>query len=855
MRARAALLLLLAASMSAPHAQPAPRLEPGVSQELARWRARQLSALRYALELRLDARKAIASGQLELSFTLARRADVMLDWRGAPVRALRVNGKALQARHAKEHLVIPRAALKAGANRVALQFQTPVAVAGRALTLYRDREDGSQYLYSLFVPADASSVFPCFDQPDLKARFRLSLEMPVAWRAVSNAPALEEAPGRARFAETEPIPTYLFAFAAGPFETISLPRETTRLYVRRSQLERAREHAREVLRLNRAALAYFAKEFARPFPFAKYDLVLIPELAYGGMEHAGATFLNEASVLFPFAPSGPDLLRRAQLIFHEASHQWFGNLVTMRWFDDLWLKEGFANFMAAKAAARIVPELEPWSAFHALKTGAYRIDATPGTTPLRQPLANLTAAKSAYGAIVYSKGPAVLRQAEFYLGAAAFRRAMRDFLQRHAWGAADWSDLVRAFERASSRDLKAWSAAWVNQRGVPNVTLRWRDGALWLSQEDALAEGGSWPQKLVVAAAGGDGQVRTSETRLERRSTRVVGPAAHPAARWLYPNAGDFGYGRFLLDEASRDALLAEPLALPDGLLRAQLIEALWESVRDAQLAPAAFIGWALALAPEETDDVILAGLLAHVETAFRRYLSDAQRDAVAPAVERVLAEAMLADVTPSRRILLMRAYAGLAWTPAGLAELQKLLEGELTLAGVTLGTRDRFRLASRLVQRGHPAGPALLAALEEREGGDDARRYAFAARAALPGAPAKRAMFERLRSDPALPESWIEEALEPLNAPEHAADTAPLLAQALAALPELKRTRKIFFVERWLAAFLGGQADAPALAEVRRLLQGNLDVDLRLKVLQAADGLQRAARIRARYGADSLTR
>jgi len=850
MRARAALLVLLAASMSAPLAQPAPRLEPGVSQDLARWRARHYGNVRYALELRLDAAKASAAGRLELSVDLGRRVDLVLDWRGAPVRALRVNGKPATARHAQQHLVIPRAAVRAGANRVELRFQAPVAVAGRALTRYRDREDGARYVYSLFVPADASSAFPCFDQPDLKARFSLELRMPASWRAVSNAPALEEARGRARFAETEPIPTYLFAFAAGPFAAIELPGEATRLFVRRSQLARAREHAPEVLRLNRSALAFFEKEFARPYPFAKYDLVLIPELAYGGMEHAGATFLNEAAVLFPFAPSDPDLLRRAQLVFHEASHQWFGNLVTMRWFDDLWLKEGFANFMAAKAAAAIVPQLDPWSAFHALKTGATRIDATEGTTPLRQPLENLSAAKSAYGAIVYAKGPAVLRQAEFFLGEARFRRAVREFLARHAWGAADWADLVRAFERAAGRDLKDWAAAWVNRRGLPNVGLEWRGGALWLTQQDALGKDGLWPQKLVVAAAGEDGQVRTSEARLDRKSVRVVGPAAHPAARWIYPNAGDFGYGRFQLDAASRKALLAEPLALPDGLLRAQLVEALWESVRDAELAPQAYIDWAAALAAEETDDVILAGLLARIETAFRRYLSAAQRDALAPRLERALSQAMLAEATPSRRILLLRAYAALAWSPAALGDLRRILEGEITLPSVALGTRERFRIAARLVQLGVPEAPHLLAALEKLEGGDDARRYAFAARAAQPGARAKRAMYERWRSDPALPESWVEEALEPFNAPEHAADTAPLLAPALAALPELKRTRKIFFVERWLAAFLGGQADAAALEEVQRLLQAGLDEDLRLKVLQAADGLQRAVRIRERHAA-----
>jgi aminopeptidase N len=291
-----------------------------------------------------------------------------------------------------------------------------------------------------------------------------------------------------------------------------------------------------------------------------------------------------------------------------------------------------------------VPELEPWSAFHALKTSAYRTDVTAGTTPLRQPLANRSAAKSAYGSIVYSKGPAVLRQAEFYLGDHVFRRAMRDFLQRHAYGAADWSDLVRAFERVERRDLQAWAAAWVQRRGLPTVTLLETAGGVQLVQKDTLSLGGVWPQKLVVAAAAADGSVLTSEVRLEQATAAVTGPAGRRVVRWRYPNAGDFGYGRFLLAAASRDALLAEPRALPDGQLRGQLVEALSESVREAELDPAAFIDFALTLIPDEADDVILAGLLARVEGAFRRYFSDAQRDRLAPRLERALLGAALGE-------------------------------------------------------------------------------------------------------------------------------------------------------------------------------------------------------------------
>ncbi|HEX5091551.1 MAG TPA: M1 family aminopeptidase [Burkholderiales bacterium] len=850
MRAGAALLILLACGAPASQAQKPPRLEAGVSLELARWRAGLVGKPSYALELRLDERRGRATGRLTLGLELARRADLVLDWRGGPVRDLTVNGKPAAARRAKGHLVIPRAALRKGANRIELAFRAPIAVQGSALTLYRDREDGARYLYSLFVPADASSVFPCFDQPDLKARFSLELRMPKGWRAVSNAPAQEESPGRVRFASTEPISTYLFAFAAGPFDVLTEPDDAVRLFVRRSQAKRAAAHAAEILRLNRYALSYFEAEFGRRFPFAKYDLVLLPELPYGGMEHAGATFLNEQAMLFPYPPSNPDLLRRAEIVFHEASHQWFGDLVTMRWFDDLWLKEGFANFMAAKAAEAIVPDLDPWSAFHALKSGAVRTDATAGTTPLRRPLGNLADAKSAYGAIVYAKGPAVLRQAEFYLGPPLFKQAVREFLARHAYGAADWSDLVRAFERASGRDLRAWADAWVNRRGLPTVTLREAAGRLRIVQEDTLGEGGRWPQKLVVATAVPDGSVVTSEVELERASIEVAGPAARRPARWRYPNAGDFGYGRFLLDVASRDALLAEPRALPDGLLRAQLIDALWESVRDAQLPPSSFIEFALAAAAAEENDEVLSGLLDRLEAAFRRYLSDAQRAQLAPRIEGTLLGAALAEGPESRRLLMLRAYVALAWSEAALGDLKRLLEGSLAAPGIELGERDRFRIIARLVLRGYPDGTRLLAEAAAAERGDDARRYAFAASAALPDARAKRAMFARFTRDPALPESWIEAALGAFNAPEQAELTAPLLDAALAELPALKRRRKIFFVEHWLAAFLGGQTGAQALASVERLLRGKLDADLRLKVLEAADGLQRTVRIRERFAA-----
>ena len=888
-------VLALTVGLMANAACAAPGLEPGVSRELAQWRAKNYRDVRYALTISVTAGATKLVGTATIEVTLPRSApDLVLDWRPssgvARVGRLRVNGKPAKARFEQEHLIVPARLLRGGRNRVTLSFESPIALSGSAVTRYVDREDGSEYVYTLFVPSDASSVFPCFDQPDLKARFSLELLLPRAWTAVGNAPiaATEDAPNglrRFRFAATRPISTYLFAFAAGPFAEVRAPappqsslagRKTaraqqagkrrpgsparekaveTRLFVRKSQLARARMEAPELLRLNRESVRWFERYFASRFPFPKYDLVLVPEFAYGGMEHAGASFLREDAVLFPSVPNETDILARAQLLFHETSHQWFGDSVTMRWFDDLWLKEGFANFMAAKAAEALLPAHSVWNAFHALKTAAYRTDVTQGTTPIYRPLSNLSAAKSAYGNIVYGKAPAVLRQAEFYVGATVFRRAVRQFVKKHAYAAADWNDLVVALERASGRKLKGWAEAWVKRRGMPEVRLAWdvdRDGRplnTVLEQHNVLNEGGTWPMKLKVFALPESGLPRSSDVLLRGERTRVRAIDGMPEIEFAFANFGDYGYGRFLLDPWSREAVLARPEIVQGDLLRALVFGSLWESVRDAELAPLAYLDLVIRVAPVERDPVTLAGLLQRVQVAFLHYASDAQRDTLAPRFEQFLSEGMLHADTPGRRITFLRTFTASAWSESGRLRLKALLASTLEIPGVKLSSRDRFRAIARLLALDDPEAKKLLSAQIAADSGDDSRRYAFAAAAAEPSAEAKRIYFERFFNEPGLPESWIDAALGPFNAVEHAELTQPYLDLALAALPEFKRTRKIFFVNAWLAAFIGGQVDAAALEQVESFArQPELDPDLKLQLLEAMDGLERTVKIRARF-------
>ena len=834
--------------------------DTGVSRVLARERAAQIRHLRYAFDAAIGPAADTLAGSVVISFDLARPAPVVLDYRpqgAGRARAWRVNGRAVDVAPAGEHVVLAARHMRGGANEVRVEFTAAISTAGAALTRYVDKIDDARYVYSLFVPADASSVFPCFDQPDLKAAWSLALTLPAGWNAIGNGALVRSratgAGVRHAFAPTKPLPTYLFAFAAGPFAALTEPGhdDGAKLFVRRSQLARAQSEAADLLRLSRESNTFFASYFGHPHPFGKHDLVLVPEFPYGGMEHAGAVFLREEAMLFRAPPTAADRLRRANTILHENSHQWFGNLVTMRWFDDLWLKEGFANFAAARAIEALLPEFDAWNALRAAKLSAYRTDATAGTTAIYQSLANLADAKSVYGAIVYTKAPAVLRQAETYLGREVFERAVRRLVREHAYGNAEWSDLVRAFEAESGRDLAAWADVWVKRRGMATVRVARpvRVGEPYMvTQTPVLAEGGVWPMRFEIGFIDEAGVMRRQSVLLEGASTSFEGPAGGVPAI-IIPNTGDLGYGRFLLDETSARNILARPQLVTDNLTRALTIDALWERVRDAELAPAEFLRFAIAQLPVERDAITYAGLLARMAHAFRAWLSDAQKATLAPAIEAALIERMNAAATRGERLQAMRALADCAYSESGLATLAALLDGNGLDGDAALAPRDRFAMIERLLVRDHAGAVARLAAETSRKAGEDTVPYAFAAGAAAADAATKARYVERFFIDTALAEDWIAEALGPLNAIEHGAMTAPLLDRALDALPSLKARHKIFFVGNWLAAFIGGQDSEAALAIVRRYAaRENLDADLRLKVLEYADGLVRTIRIRARF-------
>jgi aminopeptidase N len=828
----------------------------GISRDLARARAAQISDVRYRLSFVLTPHATTTTANEEITFALRTRQTVLLDFRDGAITTMSVNGVEVPFKMQDGHVALPEDKLRARKNTVRIQFTANIAPAGKAIMRYEDRDDGTEYIYTLFVPMDASMAFPCFDQPDLKGRFRLDVTAPENWKIISNTPieSVTSAGVQQRqttFGQTSPISTYLFAFAAGPFQKVHEIPGLAGLYVRQSQLKRAEAEAPEMQQITSDGIKYLSDFFARPFPFPKYDLVLIPEFAYGGMEHAGATFLNEQDVLFQLAPTHTNLLNRDILLLHELTHQWFGDLTTMRWFDDLWLKEGFAQYMAYQTLASLKPEENIWKLFYEqIKPAAYAIDSTKGTTPIYQEIPNLKDAKSAYGAIVYSKAPGVLKQLAFVLGQQNFRDGLRLYLKEHAYSNAEWTDLVHAFEQASGKPLAGWAEMWIRHRGIPQVDVSWscdgdRLARFSLSQHDVLGTDDIWPIATQVLLDHPNDKAVRIRVDLTQKTADVPEAIGKPCPVFVFANDQDYAHGRFLLDPVSRARVMERLGEIQDVFSRTLLWGSLWDSVREADLSPSAYVSLAVRLLPVETDESLTESNLSHVRTALHRYMSDSVRRRFVPDLVTVAADKMVHSQDEGLRITWFHNLRSFGENPDGREKLKALLNGQLSIPGVQLRLLDRWELVTALVAFNDPEADAILNAERQRDRSGDSQRYAYIAESARPDSTTKQKYFEDYLHNSSRPEDWIVESVFAFNSWNQARLTEPYLEPALQALPEIKRNRNIFFLIDWLRAFVGGQQSPTAQAKVYQYLQTDtLDKDLRLKILEAVDELDRAVTI-----------
>ena len=830
------------------------RLDPelGISDTLARERAVRLANVRYDVAFTIpDARAQPVTGRVLIRFSLATAADpLILDYepdRAGFLRSVEANGRETAVRQVNGHIIVPAAALTTGDNSLALDFNAGDVPLNRS----------DDFLYTIFVPARAHQAFPCFDQPDVKARWSLALDVPEGWQTLGNGAELSRETGggrtRVRFTGTAPISTYLFAFAAGKFSIEEAERNgrTYRMFHRETDAAKVARNRDAIFDLHAGALAWLERYTGIPYPFGKFDFLLVPAFQFGGMEHPGAIFYNANGLLLDESATQDQMLGRASVIAHETAHMWFGDLVTMQWFSDVWMKEVFANHMAAKIVNPAFPSIN-----HDLRylfdyyPGAYGVDRTAGTNEIRQPLKNLSEAGTLYGAIIYQKAPIVMRQLETLVGSDSFRDGLREYLGKYSFANAGWPDLIAILDGRTPEDLAAWSRAWVEERGRPAITteLSIGDGRIqrlaFVQRDPYPSRGLVWNQRISVAV-GGD---TTTLVPVHLKARRVEVPEARGLrARFVLPNGGGIGYGEFHLDRTSLAWLLTNLPQIDDELTRGSAWVTLWDAVLDGEAKPDAFVALALKALPAETNELNVTRVLSYVREAYWRYSTASARRAVSTELEAVIRRGLTAAPSTSLKSVWFSALRDVAQTPDTLEFLRRVWKQEESVPGLTLAETDYIRLAEELAVRDVAGAPAILDEQYARTKNPDRKAQFAFVRPALSSDPQERDAWFTALGDAAnrRREPWVLEGLRYLHHPLRAAASEKYLETSLLLLKDIQRTGDIFFPKRWMDVTLGGYQSPAAAAAVRRFLDRvppDYPERLRRIILSSADDLFRAS-------------
>jgi len=827
----------------------------GVSFALAQQRSACLKEIRYELVFHLpDSKSVPVEGEEKLFFQLdkARLAGhpLLLDFKGRAVDAVAVNGSTIPAVIVNEHISLPAALLSEGANVVNVSFESADAALNR----------NNDFLYTLLVPDRARTVFPCFDQPDCKAVFTLRLTMPAGWKALANGIQADAAGGRISFRPSDRISTYLFSFAAGKFSDTSrtIDGRTMHLLYRETDEARLRFSIDSIFRIEGQALRFLEDYTGIAYPFQKFDFVAIPDFQFGGMEHPGAIQYKASTLFLDSGATREQLISRSNLLAHETAHMWFGDLVTMTWFNDVWMKEVFANFMADKISNLTLPDNN-----YDLKfltdhyPAAYSVDRSAGAHPIRQTLDNLNEAGSLYGNIIYHKAPIVMRQLEALMGEEPFRSGVRDYLKKYAGGNATWPDLIHALQPHTKLDLTAWNEVWVNGAGRPKFSyeMKVKDGKIADFIVRQVGEDGSkrvWPQRFKVALYIAGGPV---EIEVNSNAPMVHVPAAVGLKEpgFFIFNSDGGGYGVFPL---YNDLMMAygwdairNSASGKTPLMRAANYINLYGNMLDGNgFRPREMLLYCRARL-HEPDELALNIVLEQLQSIFWRFQSKAGRDSTAGDLEDVLLTSIRYFVkAPNNKKLLFRAYTNIATTRAAMDTLYAVWHDRHPPAGVVLTEDDYTNLAAALAVRDYPDSKGILVEQLSRISNSDRRQRLLFLMPSLSNNEAERDSFFLSLKKPEVRrrEASVVTALGYLHHPLRAESAKKYLQPSLDWLEDIQRTGDVFFPQSWLQASFGW-CRTPAEAQiVRDFLTAHPDYNplLKAKLLQAADLLFRAEKL-----------
>ncbi|MEU2359000.1 aminopeptidase N [Streptomyces misionensis] len=842
-----------------------------LSRDEARERAALLSVDGY--DVSLDLRSAVGDGNGEprtfRSVTTLRfrcnepGASSFADLIAPSVTAVSLNGKDLDPSEVFDGTRIALENL-AAENELVVDAQCAYSRTGEGLHRFVDPEDGEVYLYTQYEPADSRRVFAGFEQPDLKAPFRFEVRAPEGWTVWSNG-AGELSDGVWRFAETKPISTYITCVVAGPYHYVT---DTySRTFADGTTLEiplgamcrkglAPHFDADDVFLITKQGLDFFHEHFDYPYPFGKYDQAFVPEYNLGAMENPGLVTFREEYV-FRGKVTQASYEARANVILHEMAHMWFGDLVTMAWWDDLWLKESFADFMGTFGNVGATRFKDAWITFaNRRKAWAYRADQLPSTHPITADIRDLQDAKLNFDGITYAKGASVLKQLVAYVGQDAFLEGARRYFKRHAYGNTRLGDLLSVLGETSGRDMTAWSRSWLETAGVnaltPQVLLAdSRVAELAVVQEAPEAHPDLRPHRIAV------GLYRLTEggalERYARVETDVDGPrtvvaelAGAEAPDLVLVNDDDLTYCKTRFDAGSLATLQEHLGDLTDPLARALCWSALWNMTRDALLPARDFIGLVLRFAGRESDIGVLQMLHAWARSALERYAAPAWRDTGgALLAEGALRELRAAGPGSEHQLAWARFFASTASAEPDLALLKELLDGTTAIEGLDVDQELRWAFLEPLAAHG-VADERLLAAELARDDTASGKRHQVRCLAARPSAEVKARAWEQVVESDTLSNALVEATIAGFDQPSQRELTAPYAQKYFAAIERVWRERSIQIGMDVVSGLFPALQDRPeTLAATDAWLQAHQDAApaLRRLVLEARDDLARALR------------
>ncbi|MGF2948201.1 aminopeptidase N [Microbacterium alcoholitolerans] len=739
-----------------------------------------------------------------------------------------------------------------GENTVRVEAVAAYSRSGEGMHRFHDPVDGETYLYTQYEPADSRRVMACFEQPDMKAAFTFDVTAPAGWHVLSNQSpaAVTEGIGvqRVEFAPTLPISSYITSVAAGPYARLDGEWSRDDQHVALGVLCRASlaEHLEgdEILEVTRQGLDFFSDAFAYPYPWGKYDQIFVPEYNLGAMENPGLVTFTEAYISRG-AATAAQRGGRANTILHEMAHMWFGDLVTMRWWDDLWLKESFADYMGTHASAAATRFTDAWARFaNSRKTWAYRQDQLPTTHPIVADIPDLEAAKLNFDGITYAKGAAVLKQLVAFVGEEAFFEGARRYFAAHAFGNTTLGDLLDELEAVSGEDLRAWSKAWLETSGVSTLWLESdADGGRTLVQDSG--DVAPRPHRLRIGLYDRHDGILTLRERIDVRIDQERTAVEIADAELTLLNDDDLTYAKVRLDERSLSAVTESLSTLADDLVRGLVWSSLWNATRDGELAVGRYLDIVRRHAPAESNVALLSAVVLNAGFAVEHYVGDEDRAAERRTwVDAAWTAMQGADAGSDAQLSWARAFAAASvFDDSREADLRAILDGDAP-QGLPIDADLRWLLLTALTTTGH-AGAEEITAERTKDDTAAGRTAEIRALASRPDAAVRAAAWESAWTDLSLTNDHLDATISGFRAGGRRDLTAGFDGEYFTRIRDAWTERSIEIAKRLV---IGLFPDAEATDAVDEWLAKNEDAPaaLRRLVLEQRDDLARALRVRA---------